>query len=443
MKLMKTILPVLFMIASILPASAQVRVRDLRVGEAMPDVEIKNIINSRFSSARVSHFTGKLLIIDFWATWCTPCIASFPKLDSLQQKFQDKIQILLVTDEDSTKAKRLFSRLRGEKMTSLASATGDKLLSRFFIHTTIPHYIWLDQNAKVIAITSGDDITETNIAAAIRGENFKYKLKSEGQVRAMTYNFLSIIPIVNLQTPEAGISPMKLADSTVLVHSVLTRYVEGMANNARLAAPLHYGNASAVWMYRFALSGNSTNSINSKHLKIEIPDSSIYNKITSNLTGLEAEEWLRQNGYCYELTIPKELESRRFEIMLGDLNRYFGSVFNIEGVREMRKEKCLALTRISNEKKFASKGGKEKAEMDGYSIHLQNSDLKSFLVFLSKPLQLQPLLVDETNYDGKVDLELNCPLSDVDAINKELEKYGLKFVEKEIMMSVPVIRMKN
>jgi hypothetical protein len=98
---------------------------------------------------------------------------------------------------------------------------------------------------------------------------------------------------------------------------------------------------------------------------------------------------------------------------------------------------------MGNEDRLATKGGKEVAQMDGYSIKLQNGDIKSFLVFLSKPLQLHPVLVDETNYKGKIDLVLNCPLSNLEAINKELEKYGLKFVEKETMMSVPVVRMKK
>jgi thiol-disulfide isomerase/thioredoxin len=37
------------------------------------------------------YFNGKLMILDFWATWCGACISKFPKLDSLQKKYADKL----------------------------------------------------------------------------------------------------------------------------------------------------------------------------------------------------------------------------------------------------------------------------------------------------------------------------------------------------------------
>ena len=41
----------------------------------------------------------KLLLIDFWATWCGPCIASFPHLEKLQEKYSDNLQIIAISDE--------------------------------------------------------------------------------------------------------------------------------------------------------------------------------------------------------------------------------------------------------------------------------------------------------------------------------------------------------
>ena len=54
------------------------------------------------------------------------------------------------------------------------------------------------------------------------------------------------------------------------------------------------------------------------------------------------------------------------------------------------------------------------------------------------PLRRFPLL-DETGYDGNIDLELNDKLSDVNAVNIELEKYGLKIIEKEMKMDMIII----
>jgi thiol-disulfide isomerase/thioredoxin len=96
-------------------------------------------------SAKIA--TNKITIIDFWATWCGPCIAAFPELDSIQKKYQDKIQILALSTDPPEKVGKflknksysfsffidkdtsLFSlfRVKGVPLTCLFSSTGDFL----------------------------------------------------------------------------------------------------------------------------------------------------------------------------------------------------------------------------------------------------------------------------------------------------------------------------
>lgn len=54
--------------------------------------------------------TSKFLVIDFWATWCAPCIASFPHLDSLQKKYAASVQILAVSDESNVKVSNFLAQ---------------------------------------------------------------------------------------------------------------------------------------------------------------------------------------------------------------------------------------------------------------------------------------------------------------------------------------------
>jgi len=45
----------------------------------------------------ISKYKGKVVMIDFWETWCKPCISSFPTLEKLQEEYPDNFQVLAVT----------------------------------------------------------------------------------------------------------------------------------------------------------------------------------------------------------------------------------------------------------------------------------------------------------------------------------------------------------
>lgn len=67
-----------------------------------PDVSLKLKDGSAFHPRDA---VGKVLVLDFWATWCAPCKASFPKIDAIYQKHKSKGLMVVAVNEDEDQSK--------------------------------------------------------------------------------------------------------------------------------------------------------------------------------------------------------------------------------------------------------------------------------------------------------------------------------------------------
>ena len=97
----------------------------------MNDVTIKPIELSQLDlenakAEKVNLKNGKPIIINFWATWCVPCVQEFPVFEELNAKYGDKVDFVMISDEEMTKIEK-FKAKKGYKLNMLRSAkTFDK-----------------------------------------------------------------------------------------------------------------------------------------------------------------------------------------------------------------------------------------------------------------------------------------------------------------------------
>lgn len=418
----------------------------IKIGETCPDVMIPHIVNYTTDRATIGDFKGKLLILDFWATWCAPCVSMIPVTDSLQKQFEGKIQILPVTDQDEATVTKFLTNIKQYKNISLPSITNDNELRAMFPHTEIPHYVWIDGNSKVIAITGAEQVTATVI------QNFLSKNEIDLPVKAdefKTINDHAPMFVTGIELVEGNNTRFeKTVASDELYHSVITKHMDGFGcEQAMDSERITCKNSTIADLYRVALGDNKLINIGLSGTIWEINNPQVKKMTDSAIMSINSsraanDAWMRLYTWCYELNCPAVLRNKKYDIMLAELNNYFGATYNIVGNRERRKVNCLALIITDKNKLTNSAASKNQYAIDGYHLQLKSAPISELLGLLSINIDTMPPLIDETGYNAKIDIDLNCKMSDVKSINNALDAYGLQLVEKIAERDMIVIKDK-
>jgi thiol-disulfide isomerase/thioredoxin len=89
---------------------------------------------------------GKVVLIDFWATWCPPCREAIPELNKLKEKFKDDLVVIGISDEDAGKIKDFMT---STKMDYSVAVDAEKKMSDAIHVSGIPHVLIISTDGIV------------------------------------------------------------------------------------------------------------------------------------------------------------------------------------------------------------------------------------------------------------------------------------------------------
>lgn len=113
--------------------------------------------------------SGKVVVLEFWATWCGPCIGQIPHVNQLIEKFKDRpVQFISITDEDES---IVGPFLKHRPMSAwIGLDTNQSMLDAYQVFS-IPHMVLVDKAGKIAAVVHPAQLSEQLLEDLLGGRS--------------------------------------------------------------------------------------------------------------------------------------------------------------------------------------------------------------------------------------------------------------------------------
>ncbi|MHC4445597.1 MAG: redoxin domain-containing protein [Planctomycetota bacterium] len=146
------------------------------INKPAPDFKGEDLEGKKLA---LSDFKGKVLLLDFWATWCGPCVMAMPHIQKVADKFKGKDVVVLGVNSDNIELKKQVGKLLDKrKITYRQLMDPDSKWSKEYKVRGIPCLVLIDKKGIVQDVSTGfssgevDELAE-KIEKLLKGENLR------------------------------------------------------------------------------------------------------------------------------------------------------------------------------------------------------------------------------------------------------------------------------
>lgn len=385
----------------------------LKNGQPVPDIRFGRLLNSEKQNVSLSELKGRIVILEFWATWCSPCIPAMKHLNELKRKFPHQLEVIAISNEEETRIQRFINQ---QPSSIHFYSDPGQTLQKYFPFHTIPHSVIIDQEGKLVANTSPADIGETILKAILNKQKVAVKEKKDD---------IGNFDMAKDYFPR----PAGFNEYSFEVQSAIA----GGFPITRRNAPKSEWFGRRLTMLNNPINLIYRNAFNKSNAR------TVYEGVTAS----DFDHRTTKDLFCIDVIVPKGKES--------ELHSYLQQQLLLLNLPykcriEKRKMECVVMncTDPSKLESFRSAGADNITPQQPTVIRATSYDKKNvplddlFLHFENYGILKQPV-INETGLRGSFDLTFQFDAENPADFKNALAKMGLKGEKKEREVEVIVI----
>ncbi|WP_286860079.1 MULTISPECIES: TlpA family protein disulfide reductase [Sphingobacterium] len=381
--------------------------KGLHIGDEFKYNKTVEVINDKKPQFDFANYKEDLLVLDFFDTFCSSCIANMPKVVALQKEFGSNVKLIQVTWQDKKTIQDFFrtNKFLKEHKAYPTAIVSDSILHKLFPHQSSPHVVWI-YKGKAVAITAVDVLNSKNIQELLTNGKINLPRKDD------------FLPLASKE--ELGINNIAFSKvsgfNADLKQNGFTYQLDSTIQKYRTS----YNNMPLFNIYLSLLGKMQRKEylITKDRVEWKVKDKTRYNYGSEEN---EPTRWMEKNAICYErIDNIQRTEQEQAKVVYNDMNNFFG----LNVYYGKAKRQCLVLRKIP-----IDKTGGIKVE------NRQNLEGTSVLAFVIDYTKEYPPVIDEVK--SKENIAVG-EFKNIAELNQQLLAYGMQLTLEEREIEVVV-----